>query len=624
MCGIAGILNLNNAKASKATCRKMTETLFHRGPDEGGLFASGPVALGHRRLTVLDLSKEAGQPMISTDNAIILVYNGEIYNYKELRQDLRAEGYTFRTSSDTEVVMNALHRWGSQAIKKFNGMFAMAAWFPKTEKLLLARDRYGIKPLYYSKNDKNLLFASEIKALRKHPAFQQKVSNDALVEYFTFQNIFSDLTLFEGVKLLPAGHYLEISSQNKKSEPHCYWDFRFSPTPIEKKEAANELNRLFEKAVERQLTADVEIGAYLSGGMDSGGITCIASQNFKNLKTFTAGFDLSSASGLELNFDERERSEALSNLYKTEHYEIVLKAGDMERVMPGLIEHLEDLRVGQSYPNYYVARLAGRFVKVCLSGAGGDELFAGYPWRYYHNTNNGHRGFADSYFKYWQRLVPDVYRKTFFRPWLRKQLDFERPHRVFRNILKNGHIDENDTDPRTYINNSLYFESKTFLHGLLLVEDKLSMAHGLETRLPFLDNDLVDFAMQLPVELKLRDWRKMIRINENDLTSKARQFKSPSTDGKILLREMLQKYVPADYCNGHKQGFSAPDASWFKGESVDYIHRFLYHTDARIYQYINPTVARKLMDEHMSGSENRRLLIWSLLSFEWWLRIFES
>jgi asparagine synthase (glutamine-hydrolysing) len=621
MCGIAGILNHNGSTADEAICRKMTATLIHRGPDDEGSFATGPLAFGHRRLAILDLTETGHQPMVSTDQRIVLVYNGEVYNYRELQSCLKQKGYVFRGDSDTEVVLNSLHCWGTEALNRFNGMFALAAWFADSDKLLLARDRYGIKPLYYLQTTDAFLFASEIKALRQHPAFRFQVSKEALIEYFSFQNIFSDVTLFEGVKLLPAGHYLELTSGQETLQPNCYWDFNYTSVPMQQEEALKELSRLFEQAVERQLASDVEIGAYLSGGMDSGGITCVASRRFSNLKSFTAGFDLSSASGLELNFDERERSEYLSNLYKTEHYEVVLKAGDMERVMPQLIRHLEDLRVGQSYPNYYVSRLAGRFVKVCLSGAGGDELFAGYPWRYYHNSQNGsHNGFADSYFKYWQRLVPDESHEAFFNPDLRHSIDFDRPAGVFRNLLNKGYSEERNSEAN--INSSLYFESKTFLQGILLVEDKLSMAHSLETRLPFLDNDLVDFAMQIPVELKLRDWKNMVQINENDLHSKARQFKSPTTDGKILLRQMLQKYVPADYCNGYKQGFSAPDASWFKGESMDYIRRLLYNREARLYEYINPDVARKLMEEHMRGQKNRRLLIWSLLSFEWWLRIF--
>ncbi|MFO8001351.1 MAG: asparagine synthase (glutamine-hydrolyzing) [Marinilabilia sp.] len=624
MCGVTGILNHDNIPAGEEICRRMTSVLGHRGPDGEGVVSDGPVALGHRRLAILDLSRHGHQPMVSHDGRVMLSYNGEVYNHQELRTELEKEGCRFRGRSDAEVVLNALHRWGSEAIGRFNGMFALAAWFSGERKLLLARDRYGIKPLYYMPAGTAFLFGSEIRAMRQHPAFRHKLSREALIEYFTFQNIFSDVTFFDGVKLLPAGHYLEIFPGHKTLRPVCYWDFRYSSVSMQKGEAVEELRRLFEKAVERQLIADVEVGAYLSGGMDSGGITCVASRRFSNLKSFTAGFDLSSASGMELNFDERERSEYLSNRYKTEHYEVVLKAGDMERVMPSLINHLEDPRVGQSYPNYYVSRLAGRFVKVCLSGTGGDELFAGYPWRYYHNTRDGWEdGFAGSYFRYWQRLVPDELRESFFQPWLRQELDFGRPEQVFRKLLDKGTIDENNQSPQSFINNSLYFESKTFLHGLLLVEDKLSMAHGLETRLPFLDNDLVDFAMQVPVELKLKDWQHKVDINENDVAGKARQFKSFSTDGKLVLREMLQEYVPADYCNGHKQGFSAPDASWFKGESMDYIRRLLYDKEARLYEYINPCVAKKLMDEHMSGASNHRLLIWSLLSFEWWLKIFD-
>jgi asparagine synthase (glutamine-hydrolysing) len=377
--------------------------------------------------------------------------------------------------------------------------------------------------------------------------------------------------------------------------------------------------RLFEQAVNRQLISDVEIGSYLSGGIDSGSITCIAAKNFANLKSFTCGFDLSSASGLELGFDERGKAEFLSNLYKTEHYEVVLKAGDMERVMPDLIWHLEDLRVGQSYPNYYVSRLASKFVKVALSGAGGDELFAGYPWRYYQavsTDDNTH--YAAKYYRYWQRLVDDDSKPRFFQPEVAARCDPGDMERIFQLTLNGANTVINR--PAEYINRSLKFESKTFLHGLLVVEDKLSMAHGLETRVPFLDNDLVDFAMRVPVKFKLNSLRPAPRINEN--LPGTQKYSKQMADGKIILRQALAKFVPEYYTTGKKQGFSAPDGSWFKGESINYIQKLLFNRGARLFDFIQPERAQDLLTEHFSGRTNRRLLIWSLLCFEWWLRIF--
>jgi asparagine synthase (glutamine-hydrolysing) len=431
------------------------------------------------------------------------------------------------------------------------------------------------------------------------------------------------LTLFENILILPPASVLTISVDKPRSpEIRQYWDYSFSNNlTMDYEESMEELTRLFEQAVNRQLISDVEIGSYLSGGMDSGSVTCIAARNFKNLKTFTCGFDLSSASGLELAYDERQKAEFLSNLYKTEHYEIVLKAGDMERIMESLIWHLEDLRVGQSYPNYYISRLASKFVKVVLAGSGGDELFAGYPWRYYRAVvNDDAEHYLEKYYRYWQRLIPDSYKPDFYRKEIYPEILAYQTKDVFKNVLNKKHIDIHK--PEDYVNLSLYFEIKTFLHGLLVVEDKISMAHSLETRVPFLDNDLVDFAMRVPVSYKLKNLNEVVRINENEPGQKTEKFFQQTNDGKMILRNVLSKYVPQDYTMGIKQGFSAPDASWFKGESIDYIKELLFDRRARIYDYLQFETVNNLLDEHFLGKKNRRLLIWSLLCFEWWNKIF--
>ena len=407
--------------------------------------------------------------------------------------------------------------------------------------LFLARDRYGIKPLYYYFKDGIFIFASEIKSIIQHPAYTTGVSVPALNEYFSFQNIFSDLTLFKDIKLLPAASTL-ILECNKPGllKQEKYWDYHFRDELTgSEEELSEELTRLFEQAVNRQLISDVEIGSYLSGGMDSGSVTSIAAKNFRNLKTFTGGFDLSSASGLELGFDERAKAEYLSNLYKTEHYEVVLKAGDMERVMPELIWHLEDLRVGQSYPNYYISRLASKFVKVVLSGAGGDELFAGYPWRYYRAlTNDDYNHYIDKYYKYWHRLISDSEKSKFYQPQIYPEILNYQTKDIFKSVMDKSKT--NIKSPEDYLNRSLYFEIKTFLHGLLVVEDKLSMAHSLETRVPMLDNDLVDFAMKIPIKYKLKNLKKARQIDEDD-TGK---FFMQSNESKMILRKALGNYVP--------------------------------------------------------------------------------
>jgi asparagine synthase (glutamine-hydrolysing) len=622
MCGIAGVFNVDGKPVAVSVLKRMTDIIRHRGPDGEGFWTESFVGFGHRRLAIIDLSPLGHQPMRTPGGELVITYNGEIYNFQELRIELESLGHAFRSKSDTEVLLHAWLEWGEDCVQRLNGMFAFAIWESRTHRLRLVRDRYGIKPLYYWWDGNTLLFASEIKALLQHPAVKARVSIEALNEYFSFQNVLSDLTLFEGVRLLPPASIATVTLGEASSfRTRKWWDYDFRDDlhgSVE--ELAEEFDRLFQQAVQRQLISDVEVGAYLSGGMDSGGVTCVAARNLPNLRTFTGGFDLSSASGLELGFDERPKAEFLSHRYKTEHYEVVLKAGDMERVMPSLVWHLEDLRVGQSYPNYYVARLASRFVKVVLSGAGGDELFGGYPWRYYRAVvNNGASDYVDKYYRYWQRLIPDSLKPSFFQDSLQQRVLGHPTANVFAAVM-NGRA-TGLMSPEDYVNRSLYFEAHTFLHGILLVEDKLSMAHSLETRVPFLDNDLADFAMRVPVRHKLRNLGEVMHINENLPGSKKEQFYEQTNDGKILLRRALTKYVPSDYTQGRKQGFSAPDASWFKGESIDYLRNLLFNKRALLYDFIQPETARELLSEHFEGKTNRRLLVWSLLSFEWWCRL---
>ncbi len=624
MCGIVGILNLDGAPAPPAVLERMTGALQHRGPDGDGCFLDGALGLGHRRLAVIDLSPAASQPMETKDGRCALSYNGEVYNFQTLRRELEADGRRFRSQSDTEVVLEAMAAWGAKALQRFNGMFAFALWDAETRELLLARDRYGVKPLYYVRTGGAFLFASEIKALLQHPALAAEVDFAGMAEYFTFQNFFSDRTLFAGVSMLPAGSLLRIregASQAPRIER--YWDYDFREPEAAESEGAyeEELDRLFRQAVERQLVSDVEVGAYLSGGIDSGSVTAVAAQHFPTLKSFTVGFDMSATpSGLEQIFDERVNAERLSHLCATEHYEMVLKAGDMERCISDLVWHLEEPRVGQSYPNYYAARLASRFGKVVLSGTGGDELFGGYPWRYYRAVvNDDFEHYIDKYYLYWQRLIPNRVLHDVFRP-VADRMEDVWTRDIFRDVFAT-HADAL-ARPEDYVNHSLYLEARTFLHGLLVVEDKLSMAHSLETRVPFLDNDLVDFAMELPTALKLGNLGAVVRLNENEPGPKTRRYFQRTSDGKLLLRKVLRRHVGADVSAREKQGFSAPDASWFRGESMDYVRDRLLDRTARIYDWMDYGTVAGLIGEHLSGQRNRRLLIWSLLYVEEWCRCF--
>lgn len=627
MCGIAGVVHFSGAPVDVGVLRRMTDAIAHRGPDGEGWRTRDGVGLGNRRLAIIDLSDRGRQPILNETGEVAVTYNGEIYNHRELRETLEGRGHRFSSAADSEVIVHAYEEWGDRCVERFNGMFAFALHDSRPAagrgRLLLARDRYGIKPLYYTHDGERLLFGSEIKALLAHPACRARVCHAALSEYFTFQNIFSDLTLFDGVRLLPPGSMMTIDLAPGAAPIVCnYWDWRFDGADDDSFESsAARLRDLFQQAVERQLISDVPVGAYLSGGMDSSSIVAVTARKIARLQTFTGGFDLSSASGLELGFDERAQSEMLSNHYQTEHYETVLHAGDMEHILPTLVEHLEDLRVGQSYPNYYVARLASKFVKVVLSGSAGDELFAGYPWRYYRGIRaTSPEQYYRAYYEYWQRLIPDQDRSAFFNAATFQSVRHHEPYDVFRGVFA-GH-EPSLTAPSDFVNASLYFESRTFLHGVLVVEDKLSMAHGLETRVPFLDNDLVDFALRVPPRHKLRDLEHAPTVDEDEVGKTTRYRLQPTADGKWVLREALRDLLPGEVWSRPKQGFSAPDASWFRGDSINYVNRLLRDPQARIFEFVQPSYVHGVLDAHSAARTNHRLLIWSFLCFEWWLRRF--
>ena len=624
MCGISGVFYSDNRAVEQPVLQAMADTIAHRGPDNEGYLVDRNVGFAHRRLSIIDLSKNADQPMSADNNNYSIVYNGELYNFEAIKKELAQLGCQFNSNSDTEVILKSYIEWGADCVNRFNGMFVFAIWDRKAEQIFLARDRYGVKPLYFMNVGNTFIFASEQKAILKHPDVKKQIDLEVLPEYFSFQNIFTDKTFFKDIHLFPAGNYAIVSAGNGSVDINMrqYWDYSFQEPESQhsEQEYIEELDRLFVQAVQRQSIGDVELGCYLSGGMDSGSITAIAANSLPYIKTFTCGFDLHSAAGLEMGFDEREASEYMSYLFKTEHYEMVLKAGDMERCMQKLVWHMEDPRVGQSYPNFYISQLAGKFVKVVLSGTGGDEMFGGYPWRYYRAVvNENFEDYVNKYYQFWQRLVPNNQFGQFFNP-VAKDIGHIDTRDIFRGVFeKHAH---NLTTPEDYINHSLYFEAKTFLHGLLVVEDKLSMAHSLESRVPFLDNDLVDFAMRLPAKMKLGNLGEVVRLNENEPGNKTGKYFDKTKDGKLLLRKAMKKYIPQEITDGVKQGFSAPDASWFKGESIDYVKSRLFNNNAKIYDYIDKDVAQGLINEHVQGKENRRLLIWSLLNFEEWCDVF--
>lgn len=623
MCGIAGVFNFKDQPVPEPVLRSMTNAIAHRGPDGEGIFTDGNAGLGHRRLAILDVSPKGAQPMASRNGDWVIVFNGCIYNFPELKSELQSKGHDFISTSDTEVITEGLAEYGVSFFERLDGMFAIAAWNKSKRELWLSRDRFGVKPLYYWNSGTVFLFASEIKAFMQHPEFKVELNAVALNEYFTFQNLFSYHTLFKGVTMLPPANTIKISVAEPDFRHHSWWDYNFTKpdNTMSAEDASSETERLLSKAVERQMIADVPVGSYLSGGMDSGSLSVLASKHVKRLYTFTAGFEMSEVLGTEVGFDERVDAELTANFIKSEHYEQVINAGDIRWSLPRVVWHLEDLRVGMSYPNYYISRLASKFVKVCLQGTGGDELYGGYPWRYYRVFQSLNAPeFFDNYYGFWQRLVTDAEKPQLFHQHIQSQIDINEPRRVFERVFTFNKNLRYDT-PEEHIQNSLYFEIKTFLPGLLLVGDKLAMANGLEERFPFLDNELVNFAQKIPVKYKLANLEDMKRIDENFAGNKRAQFQQYS-DGKNVLRNAMSHILPEKIINRKKQGFSAPDESWYRGENAAYVKELLLGKNVACHQFIQPAFIEKTIYEHCEKRINHRLLLWSFMNFEWWCRLF--
>lgn len=594
MCGIAGVLNHDGSPVDRDALERASLSIAHRGPDDQGIYIAGPVGLAHRRLSIIDVSTAGRGPMANEDDTVWLTYNGEIYNFRELRRLLEARGHRFRSHTDSEVLVHGWEEWGDELVDRLNGIFAFAIWDARTHELVMARDRLGVKPLYLSTRPDQLLFASEAKAILAYRGTAATLSLPALMEYMTFQNALGEETLFEGITMLPPGTIIR-TSQDGARQRRTYFDPVpiFDTQPVDQRSITEELRAALERAVDRQLMSDVPLGAYLSGGIDSASLVALAGRRIPHLHTFTVGFDLSDASPLELAEDERSDAEVVAREIGTEHYESVLHAGDMGRVLPALVWHLEDLRAGTSYQNYYVARLASRFVKVVLAGTGGDELFAGYPWRYKQLEGIGPgRSFSDIYYAYWCRLVSDEHKRDLFTADAFAEAATISPRERFDQVI--AHLPEMEP-----IDRALYFELRTFLHGLLVVEDKLSMAHSMEARVPLLDNELIDFSLRLPGRIK-----------------------NAGEEGKRLLRAAARSLLPPALVNKRKQGFSPPDRTWYQGRNLQYIREILLDTATLSRGVIKPAFIEDTITQHATGQADHRLLIWSLLCLEWWHRVF--
>lgn len=626
MCGLSGWLSWGRPPDINVVAR-MNAAIAHRGPDADGLEIFGPVVLGHRRLSIIDLSVEANQPMVDPTRRCALVYNGEIYNFLELRRELEAKGARFLTSGDTEVLLQSYLYWGLNCVTKFNGMFAFALWDAQEQMLLLARDRLGEKPLYYADDGAGgCIFASEPKALRQHPSFRREIDLTGLGQYLAFNYTIEDKTLLTGIHKLPAAHML-VLRRNVAPRLTRYWDL--APHFLDKERhrseanAAAELSARIDEAVRLRLVADVPVGAFLSGGIDSSAIVASMCQVAARdrVKTFSIGFN-------ESGFDETPYARQAAGFLGVDHHERIADvdvANDLRRIMHFADEPLADSSL---IPTFHLARFARETVTVALSGDGGDEIFGGYETyaadRLRNSTAVLPARLSRSLAMLADKALPHSFGKVGADEKLRRFLrghchDADRAHSAWRQIfheealpglLQPEHLTEiiaaapldmaakhaAELADAHYLDRAMYIDIKTWLPDDILTKvDRATMAHGLESRAPLLDHTLVEFAASLPVNWKLRGFSK-----------------------KYLFSRSQRDRLPSTILNRRKRGFNAPVSHWLTGGLRDLARSAT--RDRFLASWFQPKAIDRLWADHESGRRDRGLELFGLTCLSLWLQ----
>jgi len=622
MCGICGILNLAGAPVDGVLLDRMTQVIRHRGPDGEGRWLDHELGLGHRRLSIIDVAGGA-QPIGNEDDRLQIVFNGEIYNFIELRNELEQRGHRFRTRSDTEVIVHAYEQWGADCVRRFNGMFAFALWDARERTLFLARDHLGIKPLYYTRVGEELLFASEIKSLLEHPGVERAVDLDALAELFTFRFVPSPKTLFRGILKLPPGHWLTVAGGRLQIER--YWRARPEPRRNGNEAALiEEYQALLEDAVRLQLRSDVPLGLFLSSGIDSGVLLAIMRQHTqKPVQAFTIGF----AGGERTN--EVDDARALADRFGAEHHYQIVQPADYLAYYDRYLRDIEEpLGNETAAAFYFVSRITSRHVKVALTGQGADEPWAGY-----------HRYLGVKFSELYRRLPgiltngvapwlarlpgprerfkrgvtalnePDVLTRfakvySFFSADMKAQLyrgalreRFESDPYAPRHALQRLQRDVAHLDPLTQM---LYIDTRANLpDDLLMVADKTAMANSLEARVPLLDYRLVEFIESLPPHLKLN-----------------------GTTGKYLHKKAVEKWLPRDVVYRKKKGFENPVEDWMRTTMKEFVDDCLLSADSSLHTYFDRDYLRQIVEHDRQGREQYRRHIYLLVSLELWHRTF--
>ena len=619
MCGFVGIFHKTENNL-RIPIKKILKSIVHRGPDNSSIVElENNSFLAHCRLSIIDLSKNGNQPMEDESGRYSIIYNGEVYNFKEIKKELIKQNYKFFSKTDTEVILKAFICWGESFIKKLNGMFAFVILDKKKKTLTICRDRYGIKPLYYFLDGKKILISSEIKGILNYPNFKRKLDYSSFVQYFTFQNNFTDTTFFDGIKSFPNASLSVFNLKEWKLSSSTYWRWNFSTPNKHKSEAEYiyKIKNLIKRAVDLQMVGDVNISGFLSSGFDSSLICKFAADKDKHFKTYTVGFisDKNKYSQLDETKDARDFSKILGTVHK----EFKVSHQHMEESLDELTYHLENPRAGQCYPNYFASKLASSHSKVVLSGLGSDEIFGGYPWRYFGvKKNTDFNDFINLYFNIWQRITDqDEQKRIFLNNVKNESIDtFE----IFKSKFNHNEKKINYVDS---INASLNFEANTFLQALLAVEDKLSMASSIELRLPYLDNNLVDFVQKVPVKFKLGNLKKFnIKINENAIGPKNEIFYQQNKSGKLIIRKLMKDFFDKSSSERLKKGFTGPDEDWFRNQSFPFIKKILLNSKQPIYELLNFKEVKKIILRHKEKKENKRLFIWSLLQANQMLKTF--
>jgi asparagine synthase (glutamine-hydrolysing) len=626
MCGIAGYITVDPSALQRSTLERMTDVLRHRGPDDSGYYQDEHASLGHRRLSIIDVA--AGhQPMANEDGSVWIVYNGEIFNHADVRPALETAGHRYATRCDTETILHGYEQYGPDCLERFRGMFAFALWDKRSRKLFAARDRLGKKPFYYYWDGRLFAFASEIKALLRHPSISPRFEQELLPEYLAFGYTSDERTLFSGIRKLMPGHLLTLDLSSSRPEPQIrqYWEI---PTPAHTesrsdKDWIRECRSRLEETVRLRLMSDVPLGMFLSGGLDSSSIAAIMKREFSGpVKTFAVGY-------AEQQYSELSYAAHVAHSIGTDHHEVVVGMEDFFNALPRLIWHEDEpLTWPSSVSLYFVSRLASSQVKVVLTGEGSDEMFAGYAryrtyalntrrLRFYRFLPGSLRRAIRSQVASSPLLKADLRRKlghmflgrgesieslyldNFYsalpateQSKLFSSLPAAAPYQNFRHYW--------DTHPGLpLLARMLYADQKTYLVELLMKQDQMSMATSIESRVPFLDHQFVEFSTRVPARLKLH-----------------------GGEGKYIVKRAVEDLLPREIVYRRKMGFPTPIRQWLLDSRADTLYSVLRARDGLLAAYLDSTALDRLLERHTRGVEDATDRIWRLLNLQVWGDLF--